>query len=54
MYKADYAQMVHDRRAANKGRGYKIGKDHELAKHIEKKIGKDKYSPDAVVGEIKA
>lgn len=54
VYKADYAQMVHEQRASNKGRTYKIGKDHELAKHIERRIGEDGYSPDAVIGEIKA
>jgi len=32
----------------------KIGHDHELARHIEDRIIRDKYSPDAVIGEIKA
>jgi len=31
----------------------KIGKDHKLAEHIERKIREEKYSPDAVIGEIK-
>lgn len=38
----------------NKGPTLKIGHDHKLAKYIEKKIIQDKYSPDAVIGEIKA
>ena len=54
VYKADYAQMKHEERASNKGRNHKIGNDHALAKHIEKKIVEEKYSPDAVIGEIKA
>ena len=54
VYKADYAQMLHDEKASHKGRNHKIGKDHALAEHIEKKIGEEKYSPDAVIGEIKA
>lgn len=53
VYKADYAQLIHDRKASNKGRMYKIGHDHALCKHIEQKIGEEKFSPDAVIGEIK-
>jgi transposase, IS30 family len=36
----------------NKGPMLKMGKDHKLVKYIEKKIIEDKYSPDAVIGEI--
>jgi len=43
-----------ERNAANKGRPLKIGYDHKLVRHIEEKIGKEKYAPDAVIGEIKA
>ena len=53
IYKADYAQMRHEERASNKGRSYKIGHCHKLAEHIEQRIGEEKYSPDAVLGEIK-
>lgn len=53
-YCADTAQMIYDERAKNKGPDIKIGKDHKLANYIEKKIIKHKYSPDAVIGEIKA
>lgn len=52
-YCADIGQMVYDRNGRNKGPGLKIGKDHKLAKHIEQKIVKEKYSPDAVIGEIR-
>lgn len=53
VYKADTAQRRHEERSANKGRGLKIGYDHKLAKHIETKIKKDKWSPDAIIGNIK-
>jgi len=53
IYLADVGQRVRDDRSANKGRGLKIGKDHELAGHLEKKIGEDGWSPDAVIGFIK-
>jgi IS30 family transposase len=52
-YCADAGQRIYKENGRNKGPGLKIGKDHKLVKHIEKKILKDKYSPDAVIGEIK-
>ncbi|MFA5676305.1 MAG: IS30 family transposase [Christensenellales bacterium] len=52
-YCADTGQRKHNEQAANKGRPLKIGHDHRLAEYIEKKIGTEKYSPDAVIGEIK-
>jgi IS30 family transposase len=54
IYLADVAQRITNERAKNKGRSLKIGYDHKLVKHIENKIINDKYSPDAVIGEIKA
>jgi len=48
-YCADTAQRRYLKNAKNKGRNLKIGNDHELAKHIEKRIVKDKYAPDAVI-----
>lgn len=53
-YCADAGQRVAERNAANKGRPLKIGYDHKLVRYIEEKIGKEKYAPDAVIGEIKA
>lgn len=53
-YCADVGQRIHDERGSNKGRPLKLGHDHKLAAYIEMKIGKEKYSPDAVIGEIKA
>lgn len=52
-YSADLGQENHDERATNKGPNLKICKDFELAAYIEKKISKDKYSPEAVIREIK-
>ena len=54
VYCADAGQRVYLANASNKGPGLKIGHDHRLAEHIEKKIIKDSYSPDAVIGEIRA
>ncbi len=53
-YSADVAQDDYDEKATNKGPGLKIGRDHVLAKHIEDKILKEKYSPDAVIMEIES
>lgn len=53
-YCADTGQRIYEENARNKGPGLKIGKDHKLARHIENKIVKEKYAPDAVIGEIKA
>jgi transposase, IS30 family len=52
-YCADTAQAVSRRNAQNKGAGLKIGYDHQLAEHIERRILIDRYSPDAVIGEIR-
>ena len=53
IYLADVGQRKYVEKASNKGRGLKIGHDHELAKHLEQKIGNEKWSPDAAIGEIK-
>lgn len=52
-YCADHGQRVYKKNGANKGPGLKIGNDHELVRHIEARIVKKRYSPDAVIGEIK-
>ena len=54
VYKADKAQLVHQERASNKGKGLKIGHDQKLADYIERKIKVDKWSPDAIIGRLKA
>lgn len=52
-YSPDIAEMKYREHLAAKGPDLKIGNDHQLAEYIEKKIGEDKYSPAAVLGEIK-
>ena len=54
VYAADVGQRMAEENAANKGRGLKIGHDHALAQHLENRIGKEGFSPDAAIGEIKA
>lgn len=59
-YSADVAQQDYDYKAGNKGPKMKIGRDYELAKHIENRLlGIDEegnrtrgYSPDAVIMEL--
>lgn len=52
-YSPDIAEAAYRAHLAEKGPELKIGKDHALAQYIEEKIGKDGYSPAAVLGEIK-
>ena len=54
VYLADVGQRIHNENAANKGRGLKIGHDHKLARYIEDKIKKEHWSPDAIIGSIRA
>jgi IS30 family transposase len=53
-YRADVAQRDYRDKAKSKGRNLKIGKDRRLEDHIRMKILKERYSPDAVLGEIRA
>lgn len=53
-YCADTAERKYRNNAKNKGPTAKIAHDDKLTRHIENKIVKDKYSPGAVIGEIKA
>ena len=52
-YCADVAQRKYVENGKNKGPQLKIGNDHKLARYIESKIINEKYSPDAVIGQIK-
>lgn len=52
-YRADVAQKDYKDKGKNKERGLKIGHDNRLEEYIREKILKDKYSPDAIIGEIK-
>lgn len=53
-YRAQVGQAEHERRGKNKERGLKIGKDRKLEEHIREKLEKGRYSPDAIIGEIKS
>lgn len=55
IYMADVAQRKYDQNKINKGvSNLKIGNDMDFAKFIEQKIVKEKWSPGAVIGYIKA
>lgn len=53
-YSSDLGEMKYRANLAAKGADLKIGNDHRLAEYIETKIADEKYSPEAVLGEIKA
>ena len=53
-YSADLAEKKYRENLKEKGTGLKIGNDIEFANYIEKKIVEDDYSPEAVLGELKA
>jgi IS30 family transposase len=52
-YRADVAQRNYETKLHGKQYDLKIGKDKRLEEYIRQKILKDKYSPDAIIGEIK-
>lgn len=54
IYRANVAQAEYERQGRNKERALKIGKDKELEKYIRIKLEVKRYSPDAILGEIKA
>ena len=53
-YSADLAEQRYQENLREKGAGLKIGSDRVYAEYIEYKIRVEKYSPGAVLGEIKA
>lgn len=53
-YSPDIADQKYRDNLKAKGADLKIGSDFELAEYIETKIVDEKYSPGAVLGEIKA
>lgn len=53
-YSADLGEEKSREILNSKGPGLKIGKDIKYANYIEKKISEDDYSPEAVLGELKA
>lgn len=52
-YSPDIAENKYREHLAAKGAELKIGKDFEFAQYIENKVIKEKYSPAAILGEIK-
>ena len=53
-YRANVAQSDYTRRCSNRERSLKIGKDRPLEEYIRTKITRDRFSPDAIIGQIKA
>jgi len=53
-YRANVAQSDYTKRCPNRERSLKIGKDRQLEEYIRTKITQDRFSPDAIIGEIKA
>ena len=53
-YRANVAQQDYTKRCPNRERSLKIGKDRLLEDHIRTKITQERFSPDAIIGEIKA
>ncbi len=52
-YRANVGQNSYIELGRNKERSLKIGKDREFEEYIRKKLLEDKFSPDAIIGEIK-
>ncbi|MFQ5787633.1 MAG: IS30 family transposase [Thermodesulfobacteriota bacterium] len=52
-YRADVAQRDYKAKVMGKEHELKIGKDRLLEEHIRKKLIEDRFSPDAIIGEIK-
>jgi IS30 family transposase len=53
-YRANVAQADYLKLCPNRERSLKIGKDKRLEEYIRIRITKDRFSPDAIIGEIKA
>ena len=52
-YSADVAQADYEAKGSAKGKQLKIGKDHAFAEYVEQKILMQKYSPDAIIMELR-
>ncbi len=52
-YRAQVAQADYEQQGRNKERSLKIGKDKELEAYIRIKLIEERFSPDAIIGEIK-
>ena len=52
-YSPDIAEKKYQEHLRVKSPDLKIGNDYEYAEYVEKMIGEKKYSPEAVIGEIR-
>ena len=52
-YSADIAQRDHERACTAKGAPLKLGRDYALAAHLEQRIVRDRYSPQAALDDIR-
>lgn len=52
-YRGHVGQANYVKLGKNKERSLKIGKDHQLEEHIRQRLLEDRYSPDAIIGEIR-
>jgi len=52
-YRANVAQSKYKVSVRSKEHDLKIGKDRRLEEYLRKKLIEDKFSPDAIIGEIK-
>lgn len=53
-YRANVGQADYLKQGKNKERPLKIGKDRRLEEYIRIKLVEDRFSPDAIIGEIRA
>lgn len=53
VYRANFAQADYEKQGRNKERSLKIGKDKRLEEYIRGKLVDEKFSPDAIIGQIK-
>ena len=53
-YRAQVAEADYERRGRNKERSLKIGKDREPEAYIRAKLTEERFSPDAIIGEIRS
>ena len=52
-YRANVGQAAYLKQCQNRERSLKIGKDRNLEAYIRTKITQSRFSPDAIIGEIK-
>ncbi len=52
-YRANTAHNDYERKVTKRRHSLKIEKYKDIADYIQEKISKDKYSPDAIIGQIK-